>query len=841
VPYLCGVTRDNWMLAQQHISEETVVVDLDRNSVMFGQQTPELPPVPGKKWTKLRDGLQENVGHLFWKARGVEMVYKQFLQGKVEEDDFLDIAIEKGGPKWRGKLQTMDHAFDLQYTPENLQVDMVYNHQEQTQWDRVQEAFLRFFVALLKDYRRFLRIPDSSKLGSPALGSTDWIEWSNQHSFNQNKFIASQKGEYTSYLTELCSTQQFDDFITKRLYNPNQPDVIFFDQSIDAKMNRSRLKLRKTRTPFLQSAKAHKQLERFVAVKPNTIGLSRDAPFIYNSWPETFDTSLFGRPRPIPSIITAEFDRQASLAKQLRMTFTSGKNVATDLLELYGSDYDTNPEGMSFTVFFFTYCAVIGLEWQKYQRKQQENDCQTLFVEPSYYGGTEDWVRKEHKEVVQGDDAELPNERTYGLCDGNLCLNGKAVVDNAVVYITTNSPCQNLNSQAQAAYETLANLAACMDPLKAQRNTSLLDTDEAFAEYEEVRDVAVAQLDLAFDALRIMENRGLLSDPDVFKSIMEACGRCGDTKRALELIEIMKRDKLVTDNDVLVCFMAAFAQYGALREGGELPLNKHMITGHRASDAYSNFLRKKLLATKGANSEVNSLPPGLLSEEDGSVSEAVSESGSERSSQSGKSEKFSAPSFLQFVSPSYPSSKTTTKKKKRTRKKNGKGGVTDRVQKQLILGESLLEFLYPEICIDTRGDTCPMCSNVMNEDDVVSGWQPCEFQDLTSRCSQCGHRFVPRFKISTSSLTFTGSQGPGTPLYCEFLSPWVLRKELGHIIGDGDKVEQILDPEWRCGRDVRATIWWNLIVMLKRYNLPYTFLLQGSFMNRLINPGPQDV
>jgi pentatricopeptide repeat protein len=830
------------MFAQQYVSDETIVVDLDHNSVMFGQRTPELPLVPGKKWIKLHNCLQDTVGHLFWKVRGVEMAYKLFLQGKLEEDDFREISIKNGGPEWREKLQTMDHAFELQYTPDSglFQSDMVFNDQKQTQWDCVQEAFLRFFVALLKDYRRFLRIPDSSKLGPPSLGSNDWIEWSNQHSFNQAKYIASQKREYNSYLTELCSTQQFDDFITKRLYSPNQPDVIFFDQSIDAKLNRSRLKLRKTRTPFLQSVRAHKELEKFVAVKPNTTDLPLEAPFIYEGWPETLDTTLFGRPRPIPSIITAEFDRQASLAKQLRTILNSGKSVDAELVEFYGSDYDTNPEGMSFTVFFFTYCAVIGLEWQAYQKKQKENDNQSTFMEHSLSGGTEDWVQSEHKEEVQGDDDDIISGRNFCLCDGNLCLDGKAAVDRAVVYMTSKSPCQNFNGQAQAAYETLASLAACMDPLKAQRNTSLLDTDQAVAEYEEVRDVAVAQLDLAFDALQIMGNRGLLSDPDVFKSIMEACGRCGDTKRALELIQIMKRDKLVTDNDVLVCFMAAFAHYGAIRLDGALEMDKRITTGPRVSDAYSNFFRKKLLAMKGADSEEKNLPYDLLFEEDGSASEAISDSGSERSSRSGRSEQILAPSFFQFVAPTYPKS-NVPKKKKRKRKKTRQGDVTDRFQKQLILGESLLEFIYPEICIETHGDTCPMCSYVMRDEDVVSGWQPCEFQDLTSQCSQCGHRFVPRFKISTSSSTFTGSQGPETPLYCEFLSPWVLRKELGHIIGDGDKVEQILDPEWRSGRDVRATIWWNLIVMLKRYTLPFTFLLQGSFKNRLINPAPQDI
>jgi DNA-directed RNA polymerase subunit RPC12/RpoP len=166
--------------------------------------------------------------------------------------------------------------------------------------------------------------------------------------------------------------------------------------------------------------------------------------------------------------------------------------------------------------------------------------------------------------------------------------------------------------------------------------------------------------------------------------------------------------------------------------------------------------------------------------------------------------------------------------------------TTDRLTKQIVLGESLLDFLYPDLNIDLRGDACPQCSNMMKEDDIISGWQPCEFQDFTTRCPQCGHRFVPRFSVLCNSPTFEGSQGPGTPLYCEFLSPWVLRKELNHIItGDGG-IDLILDPEWRSGTDVRATLWWNMIAMFKRYQLPFSFLLQGSFQNRLISPVPQD-
>mmetsp|Transcript_2714 Transcript_2714/g.2970 ORF Transcript_2714/g.2970 Transcript_2714/m.2970 type:complete len:380 (-) Transcript_2714:1601-2740(-) len=362
------------MHAQQFVCDETIVVDLDRNSVMFGQRTVELPPVPGKKWSKLHHSLQEIAGHLFWRGRGLETEYQQFIHNKISQYDFKEIAEQKGEQVWREKLQTLDQAFNLQYTPDSEHLlDNTVNDMEQNQWDRLQEAFLRFFVAILKDYRKFLHISEDSKLdpGSSSSASNDWLSWGNNHKFDKDSFIASQKPEYFSYLSGLCSMQQFDDFITKRLYSPELPDIIFFDQSIDAKLNRSRLKLKKVHTPFLQSAKVHKQLETFVAVEPNKSDIS-GAPFIYETWPEKFDHSLFCRPRPIPSMITAEFDRQASLIKQLQMNYSSSVDKRADLVNFYGSDYDYSPEGMSFTVFFFTYSAIIGREWQEYNSKRNE-------------------------------------------------------------------------------------------------------------------------------------------------------------------------------------------------------------------------------------------------------------------------------------------------------------------------------------------------------------------------------------------------------------------------------------------------------------------------------------
>ena len=81
-----------------------------------------------------------------------------------------------------------------------------------------------------------------------------------------------------------------------------------------------------------------------------------------------------------------------------------------------------------------------------------------------------------------------------------------------------------------------------------------------------------------------------------------------------------------------------------------------------------------------------------------------------------------------------------------------------------------------------------------------------------------------------------GSQGPSTPLFCEFLSPWVLRQELHNEVRSDEGISAILRPEWRSKADLNSTLWWNLIVFFNRYKLPVTFLLQGSFKNRLITP-----
>lgn len=428
-------------------------------------------------------------------------------------------------------------------------------------------------------------------------------------------------------------TQQFDDFITKRLHSPEMPDVVFFDQSMDAKLNRSRLKLKKVETPFLQSAKTHKVLKTFTAVGPDTSDLGgASKPFLCAKWPETMNSRHFGVSRPMPSIITAEFDRQAALISRLRSHHSPGTTEESLLMDFYGSDYDILPEGMAFTVFFYAYSAVIGREWQAHRQKQKETEIpfhvHSDAVVTDGIGPDKD-VSPSSFEVKSKNSDQILSDMSLGFCDS--CPEGGESVNDALVYVAdSHCPGKIDDFNAQVACDAISKLTKSpFQFLQGRRSASLLDDNVGFAECEEARDVAAAQLDLAFDTLKTMESRGLMSDPDACNLLMEACGRCGDTKRALELTEIMNRDGLVADKEALSCFMAAFA---CTEHAGQEAICAGLGTKHRSSDAYSTFLKKKL-DFMANDSTVKTLKTRLMSdsEAESNISDVLSSSGSEMS------------------------------------------------------------------------------------------------------------------------------------------------------------------------------------------------------------------
>merc|ERR1712192_156943 len=166
--------------------------------------------------------------------------------------------------------------------------------------------------------------------------------------------------------------------------------------------------------------------------------------------------------------------------------------------------------------------------------------------------------------------------------------------------------------------------------------------------------------------------------------------------------------------------------------------------------------------------------------------------------------------------------------------------VTESVERQIALGENLLEIVFPDISLDTENENCPRCNYLLSDDDVVIGWTPGDDNDYTTSCPNCTKRFVPHFCVQSTSPTFVGSRGPATALTCERLSPWVLQKEIRSVMSDSDGIEHLLSPEWRGKEYKNVVLWWNLVLSCMRYRFPFSFILQGSFDQNLIAPMPED-
>ena len=79
----------------------------------------------------------------------------------------------------------------------------------------------------------------------------------------------------------------------------------------------------------------------------------------------------------------------------------------------------------------------------------------------------------------------------------------------------------------------------------------------------EARETAKAELGIAFEMLKMMKERGLRADPEAYECLIDACGRCGDTDRATQLLSRMHEDGIVADGVVYSSLVAAFSSENA--------------------------------------------------------------------------------------------------------------------------------------------------------------------------------------------------------------------------------------------------------------------------------------
>ena len=148
--------------------------------------------------------------------------------------------------------------------------------------------FFRAFTSLLKDYRPYLIMP------APANPSPDPC-------FHIKTFLRQADSSSAPFLAELLQTQAFTNFCEERLYpSPHtQPGVLFFDESIVAKRNRSRLQ-RTQPTPFLADER-YALRETYVVPTADVTGCKGE--YRYERWPD-LDYKLFPLPRKMPALLS---------------------------------------------------------------------------------------------------------------------------------------------------------------------------------------------------------------------------------------------------------------------------------------------------------------------------------------------------------------------------------------------------------------------------------------------------------------------------------------------------------------------------------------------------------
>ena len=792
VPYLCGITRENLAHAVNDINDETIVVDLDQNLITMGDATPAFPPLPLKRRTKLEKALQTHVGDVFWQARGISKSEVLANDGGDKSSVKLMLTADR---VWKEKLSGYDNAFNLAFTPDSetlLNGDTRGDSREgdlkQSAWDAAQEAFLRFYASMLRDYSRFVFIPRNGK-----------------KEFKLEKFVASQRLDYRYFLQEFTETQSFNCFITKCMFQPKSPDLIFFNQSIAAKKNRSKMTIKKRETAFLLSAKIHRNLRKVEVEQPapaftenlnlldQVFASSPSKKFIYKEWPDTFDTKHFGKPRPIPSAIAAEFARMEDISNSFKIGHSS------DMLE----DDDFNPTGTqypsievaTFTLFFTLYCKITGVELEIMRNKIRNSI-------------TQDEITSRIQRSVESKIEESANSRNNLIpnCSTSIC-----------------SPCSNGNS---STFVSSAETVAIIQPLKKLSNEfnqiqledgGIVVEDETVIgqdEIEAARLVAMRQLDLAFSVLDVKNRRGLPADQDALRSLMEACGRCGSTARATQLISMMKEQFLTIDSEIYSSYLTTFTVTNAV-DPDDVIVSPLANVPMRSFDPSAVKVDRPKWFGKGKLSKTKH--------------ESSSERSSDHSSIIGDSETSSSVDIKSEASSVSPRKFGRPASRQPLQKKPEELISNDTIDRYITVGEFLLEKdLFGGVDIE-EGDHCPQCSAFLNVDQIMGGWNTCSFTDYNTTCPHCKNKFIPRFVVNAKSKDFVGTHGKGTPLYCEFFSPWVLRREIFIATNGGENLSAILVPDELRKQDFNVKLWFNLMVHFRRQKLPLTFLLQGHF------------
>lgn len=167
--------------------------------------------------------------------------------------------------------------------------------------------------------------------------------------------------------------------------------------------------------------------------------------------------------------------------------------------------------------------------------------------------------------------------------------------------------------------------------------------------------------------------------------------------------------------------------------------------------------------------------------------------------------------------------------------------VSKRLLRLVGVSERRLSHVFPDLCIDFSNKFGMLCPNphcstrsqkigeeegkLLTIGEVYRGWirgsqSNNSMNNYTTQCIYCGTAFIPRFSVTYHSQP----NSPNTNvLWCEFLSPWTLYKEVLNITFE-EGVLTLLSSDFLHRSYQSAVVYWNLLVSFRLRGLPIAFL-----------------
>lgn len=195
-PFLIGIERRFYDKTKDELSEEVMVINLDKGEMRFSES---LPKMPTKEFKQLSARIRKASSNVFLpptlKERDKEL--------KTCEDAFLFNV----GMFFNDMMDSEKHKFDAL---------------------EIRDAFLEFYCSILKNYQVYMISPDKTE--GIVTDARDCFKFS---SFRSHKDASKPD----TYIFQLTNTTLFNTFIETRAFKDaeEEEEIAFFDEAMKIK------------------------------------------------------------------------------------------------------------------------------------------------------------------------------------------------------------------------------------------------------------------------------------------------------------------------------------------------------------------------------------------------------------------------------------------------------------------------------------------------------------------------------------------------------------------------------------------------------------------------------